>query len=260
MTIHATHRPTTTPAWAPPAEPTDNALDLDWVAIERAITGQPVTLTEDEQRTAARVLHGLGHTDPDAAARVGTTAKRIAAWRKQDATPVPVCAAEGCGQTIPTRGMCTAHQEQAEQAALARDNQVKTHIAGLLAAGWNHKKIAAAAPCDTSVIRHLNRGTRHVTEQAATRLLAVTGAPTVSPFENVDSGPAKARVAAIAAATGATVAQLASLCGISESTVRLLLDPANRLVTAGASAKVLATPVPVALPGAAACSGLAAAA
>lgn len=59
----------------------DAAQDIDFIAIERAINGEPAQLTVAEKIYAARVLVGRGYGVVEAARLVGVTRNTITAWQ-----------------------------------------------------------------------------------------------------------------------------------------------------------------------------------
>jgi hypothetical protein len=65
----------------------DEAADLDYIAIEYALNGEPVQLTTAEKRHAARILDSRGHTDTEISRRVGCSDTTIADWRDNDWKP-----------------------------------------------------------------------------------------------------------------------------------------------------------------------------
>lgn len=59
----------------------DEAADLDLIAIEYALNGEPVRLTTDERIYAARLLDQLGLEPPAIAIRVGTSSTVVRGWK-----------------------------------------------------------------------------------------------------------------------------------------------------------------------------------
>jgi hypothetical protein len=60
----------------------DEAADLDYIAIEYALNGQPVRLTTAEKMHAARILHGHGHDDTTIGKRIHIDRSTVTAWRE----------------------------------------------------------------------------------------------------------------------------------------------------------------------------------
>jgi transposase-like protein len=61
--------------------------DLDLIAIECALNGEPAQLTPAEKLHAARILDSRGHTDKEIGRRVGCADTTIADWRDNDWNP-----------------------------------------------------------------------------------------------------------------------------------------------------------------------------
>ena len=59
----------------------DEAADLDYIAIERALNGEPVKLTQAERIFAARLLDGRGLTQTAIAQRIGSDSTTVAGWK-----------------------------------------------------------------------------------------------------------------------------------------------------------------------------------
>ena len=80
----------------------DEEHDLDFIAIENRINGQPVRLTTEERIYAARFLDARGMEAPSIAHLIGTTGPIVAGWKAngwkrgvsvppQELRPEPVC-------------------------------------------------------------------------------------------------------------------------------------------------------------------------
>lgn len=80
----------------------DEAADLDYIAIEYALNGEPVRLTPSEKIHAARILHDHGYDDATIGRRVHAERATVTAWRengwkpgapkrKPQPRPEPVC-------------------------------------------------------------------------------------------------------------------------------------------------------------------------
>lgn len=61
--------------------------DLDYIAIEHALNGQPVKLTIAEKLHAARLLHGRGYDDATIGRRIGSDRSTVTAWRENGWKP-----------------------------------------------------------------------------------------------------------------------------------------------------------------------------
>ncbi|MEU7381521.1 hypothetical protein AB0A91_16265 [Streptomyces sp. NPDC042207] len=59
----------------------DEAADLDLIAIEYALNGEPVVLTTDERVYAARLLDARGLDAGAIAHRIGTAASTVRGWK-----------------------------------------------------------------------------------------------------------------------------------------------------------------------------------
>lgn len=59
----------------------DEQADLDFIAIEYALNGEPVKLTIAEKIHAARILNGRDHSVKEISKRVGADASTVTAWR-----------------------------------------------------------------------------------------------------------------------------------------------------------------------------------
>lgn len=80
----------------------DEERDLDFIAIENRINGEPVRLTTEERIYAAKFLDARGWDAPAIAHRIGTTGPIVAGWKAngwkrgvsvppQPPRPEPVC-------------------------------------------------------------------------------------------------------------------------------------------------------------------------
>jgi hypothetical protein len=82
----------------------DEATDLDYIAIEYALNGEPVKLTLAEKIHAARILDGRGLSDKAIGERIGSDTSTVRGWRdngwkpgthpktrKREPRPEPVC-------------------------------------------------------------------------------------------------------------------------------------------------------------------------
>lgn len=59
----------------------DSDRDLDYIAIERAMNGEPVTLTIAEKVHAAQMLDARGYTAADIGQRIGSDPATIRGWK-----------------------------------------------------------------------------------------------------------------------------------------------------------------------------------
>lgn len=67
----------------------DETADLDYIAIEYALNGEPVQLTTAEKIHAARILHDRGLSLKDIGRRIGADHTTIAGWRDNGWKPGP---------------------------------------------------------------------------------------------------------------------------------------------------------------------------
>lgn len=58
--------------------------DLDLIAIEKALNGEPVKLTSDEKRHAARILDGRGFDFTAIGKRIGSDRTTVEGWKRND--------------------------------------------------------------------------------------------------------------------------------------------------------------------------------
>jgi len=58
--------------------------DLDFIAIDYALNGEPVRLTTAEKIHAARILDGRGFGVVEIGRRIGTTRDTVSAWKNND--------------------------------------------------------------------------------------------------------------------------------------------------------------------------------
>ncbi|GAB2718439.1 hypothetical protein [Streptomyces bullii] len=65
----------------------DETADLDYIAIEYALNGEPVKLTRAEKIHTARILHSRGLSDKAIGERVGTGASTVRGWRENGWKP-----------------------------------------------------------------------------------------------------------------------------------------------------------------------------
>ncbi|MFD9004489.1 hypothetical protein ACFV0T_26610 [Streptomyces sp. NPDC059582] len=65
----------------------DAEQDLDYIAIERALNGEPVRLTVAEKIHAARILDGRGSSLKDIGRRVGSDPSTVDGWKRNGWQP-----------------------------------------------------------------------------------------------------------------------------------------------------------------------------
>lgn len=99
------------------ALPTDITYtgDIDWIAIERAITGDlpRPQLTRAEQLTATLLLVQAGWTEKDTAEAVGVNRRQIARWKFDNGlSGASTCTADDCDDLVKGRGLCLKHYKQ----------------------------------------------------------------------------------------------------------------------------------------------------
>jgi FixJ family two-component response regulator len=57
------------------------AVDVDRVAVERAVEGHPITLTQAERKLAARILDRRGMSSRQVATQIGTSRRTVVRYR-----------------------------------------------------------------------------------------------------------------------------------------------------------------------------------
>ena len=67
----------------------DAEHDLDYIAIEYALNGEPVTLTRAEKIYAARLLGRRGYDNANIAGRIGADPTTVRGWRANGWKPGP---------------------------------------------------------------------------------------------------------------------------------------------------------------------------
>lgn len=65
----------------------DESGDLDYIAIEYALNGQPVKLTAAEKLYAAQLLHDRGYDDAAIGQRIRADRSTVTAWRENGWKP-----------------------------------------------------------------------------------------------------------------------------------------------------------------------------
>jgi len=105
---------------ARPSLPTDTTTtgDIDWIAIERAITGDTPKpqLTAEERLTAALLLVRAGWTETATAQVVGVNKRQIARWKFEHGIGgSSACREDGCDDIVKARGLCDRHYRQQER-------------------------------------------------------------------------------------------------------------------------------------------------
>lgn len=108
--------------WAIPTKPripmptTDTFTgDIDWIAIERAITGDGPRpyLTLEERRTAVLLLTRAGVTEEQTALLTGVNRRQVSRWKFENGlSGSHTCRIDGCGQQVKARGLCDPHYKQ----------------------------------------------------------------------------------------------------------------------------------------------------
>lgn len=63
--------------------------DLDYIAIDRALNGEPVKLTIPEKIYAARILDSRGHDLTSIGKRIKSDRSTVAGWKAADWQPAP---------------------------------------------------------------------------------------------------------------------------------------------------------------------------
>ena len=99
------------------AIPTDVTFtdDIDWIAIERAITGDlpRPQLTRDEKLTATLLLIRAGWTEKATAEAVNVDRRQVARWKfEHGLSGASTCTVDDCGDLVKGRGLCLKHYKQ----------------------------------------------------------------------------------------------------------------------------------------------------
>jgi len=92
--------------------------DIDWIAIERAITGDGPrpALTLEERRTAVLLLIRAGATEEQTAQLTGVNRRQVARWKFEEGLGgARTCSIDGCGQQVKGRGLCEPHYKQEQR-------------------------------------------------------------------------------------------------------------------------------------------------
>jgi len=100
-----------------PTDPTDTG-GIDWIAIERAITGDSPRpqLTPEERRIAALLLVRAGWTEVATAQTVGVDKRQIARWKFEHGIGgSSACREEDCNDLVKARGLCDRHYRQQQR-------------------------------------------------------------------------------------------------------------------------------------------------
>jgi hypothetical protein len=108
--------------WATPRKPhipiptTDTFTgDIDWIAVERTITGDypRPELNLDERREAVLLLIRAGATEEQTSLLTGVNRRQVARWKfDYGLSGARACSVEGCGQRVKGRGLCENHYKQ----------------------------------------------------------------------------------------------------------------------------------------------------
>ncbi|MCP3820112.1 hypothetical protein NLX86_19025 [Streptomyces sp. A3M-1-3] len=167
------------PAPAPLPFPTDRTYtgDIDWIAIERAITHDHprVQLTRDEQLTATLLLIRAGWTEKDTAEAVGVDKRQIARWKYENGLGAArTCTLDDCGDQIKARGLCYRHYRQHERKRKAAARPTKGARRREPAAcgtrpGYKRHHREGTPVCEPCQTANANYGTDryHATKEAA---------------------------------------------------------------------------------------------
>lgn len=100
----------------------DETGDLDYIAIEHALNGQPVKLTQAEQIHAARILHTRGYDLTAIGQHVGVERRTVRTWRENGWKPAeakptqPQRELQPCG----TRAAYLRHRKNGEDCPTCR--------------------------------------------------------------------------------------------------------------------------------------------
>ncbi|WP_405848062.1 helix-turn-helix domain-containing protein [Streptomyces niveus] len=100
--------------------PTDRTYHrgVDWIAVERAITGDAPRpqLTRQEQLTATLMLIRAGWTEKATAEALGIQLRQVSRWKFENGlSGASTCTLDGCGGQVKGRGLCYRHYRQDER-------------------------------------------------------------------------------------------------------------------------------------------------
>lgn len=93
--------------------------DIDWIAVERAITGDTPrpTLNLEERRTAVLLLARAGVAEERIVSLTGVDRRQVARWKFEHGLGgARTCTVDGCGQQVKGRGLCDNHYRQDKRA------------------------------------------------------------------------------------------------------------------------------------------------
>lgn len=119
------------PAFIPPAtEQEFSTADIDWYAVERAISGEDPRpeLTRDELREAALWLRRHGMDRAQVSVHLCVYERLVKEWEAEAGMlgPDQLCTEDGCSKARAGRGLCNSHLEY--------DRKWRQAVAGLAVA------------------------------------------------------------------------------------------------------------------------------
>ena len=122
--------------WAVPtrpsiAVPTDITYtdDIDWIAVERAVTGdRPLpALNFDERRAAALLLTRAGFSEKETGSLVGCNARQVSRWKFEvGLSGAKTCSLDDCDDQVKGRGLCYRHYRQDERRRKAAERKPRS--------------------------------------------------------------------------------------------------------------------------------------
>jgi hypothetical protein len=89
--------------------------DVDWIAIERTITGDTPRpeLNLNERRLAVLLLIQSGATEEQTERLTGVNRRQVSRWKFENGLGgARTCTVDGCGRQMKGRGLCDPHYKQ----------------------------------------------------------------------------------------------------------------------------------------------------
>lgn len=122
--------------WAVPTRPsipvpTDITYtdDIDWIAVERAVTrDRPLpALNLDERRAAALLLTRAGFSEKETGSLVGCNARQVSRWKfEAGLSGAKTCSLDDCDDKVKGRGLCYRHYRQDERRRMAAERKPRS--------------------------------------------------------------------------------------------------------------------------------------
>ena len=103
--------------------------DIDWIAIERTVTGDTPrpNLTRAEQQTATLLLVRAGFSEKEAALLVGVQPRQISRWKYDHGlSGAKTCTVDDCNDPVKGRGLCHRHYRRDQRARQAAEKQPRS--------------------------------------------------------------------------------------------------------------------------------------